>query len=69
VSDIYLDDKNFHFETIPNPSDENSVTLKVYQKTRIGNVFVKDMPNVPKNHLEYFTNLIKSGMKFDRIGI
>ena len=59
MTSIFLDDKNYHFETIPNPSDENLVTLKVFQKSRIGNIFLRDMPNIKRDKLESFAKLVK----------
>jgi hypothetical protein len=67
---MYVDDKNYHFEVIEHPSDNNLVnnadeapsivcTLKVFQKTRIGNIFLRDMPNIKKEKLENFAKLVK----------
>ena len=59
MTNIYLDDKNYHFEVEANPSDVNLVTLKVFQKSRIGNIFLRDMPNIKKEKLENFAKLVK----------
>ena len=58
-NNIILDDKNYHFEVEDNPADVNLVTLKVFQKSRIGNIFLSNMANVHRDKLEFIAKLVK----------
>ena len=63
MSNIILDDKNYHFEVEDNPADVNLVTLKVFQKSRIGNIFLSNMANVHRDKLEFIAKLVKESLQ------
>jgi hypothetical protein len=60
MKNLFLDDKNYHFEVSKDLKNPGRFVLKVFQKTKtMGNAFLRDVENVPEGKLEMFANVFK----------
>jgi hypothetical protein len=61
MNNLFLDDKNYHFEVSNDPKNDGKFVLKVFQKTKtMGNVFLRDVENIPEGKLEMFASVFKA---------